>query len=106
MKVTFNREYAISSTDVRDINNKEMRQMHELNEKIQDVLNSHKDENTKNKYLSDDDLTLMHAILNVFTKEFKDSQKSAFDEEIKSFNKKAEDHEPVELVDSEDERTF
>lgn len=74
MKVIMNREYAVASTDVRDINNKEMRQMHELNARIQDVLDSHEPNSKEKKYISDDDLLLMHAILSVFTKDFANTQ--------------------------------
>lgn len=91
MKVTLNREYAVASTDVRDINNKEMRQMHELNTRIQDVLDSHKPEVKEKKYISDGDLLLMHAILSTFTKEFSDTQTSAFDEFLKQ-DKDVEEH--------------
>lgn len=85
MKIITNREYAIASTDVRDINNKEMRQMHELNNRIKDVLDSHNTE--KKKYISDDDLLLMRAILTVFTMDYSSTQTSAFDnvlEELKN----------------------
>lgn len=90
MKIISNREYAIASTDVRDINNKEMRQMYELNNRIQDVLNSHKPNSKKKKYINDDDLKLMHAILSVFTKEYKNTQKSAFDDFLKEQDKPVE----------------
>lgn len=91
MKVILNREYAVSGVDVRDINNREMRQMHELNTRIIDVLNSHKPEAKEKKYISDDDLKLMHAILSVFTKEFKNTQTSAFDDFLKEEDKSVEE---------------
>lgn len=97
MKIISNREYAIASTDVRGINNKEMRQMHELNNRIQDVLGSHKPENKEKKYISDDDLNLMHAILSVFTKEYESTQTSAFDDFLK------EQEKPVEQPQQQDE---
>ena len=90
MKIISNREYAIASTDVRGINNREMRQMHELNNRIQDVLDSHKPETKEKKYISDDDLQLMHAILSVFTKEYESTQTSAFDDFLKELNKPVE----------------
>ena len=83
MQITSNRELAIISTDVRDINNKEMRQMHELNNRIVEVINSHKSKAKEKKYISDDDLNLMHAILSVFTEEYKNTQTSAFDDFLK-----------------------
>lgn len=87
MEIKSNKTYAIASTDIRDINNKEMRQMHELKERIQNVLNSHKDNSEKKEYISDDDLKLMHAILSVFTKEYSSTQTSAFDKFLEEQNK-------------------
>jgi hypothetical protein len=97
MVIKSNREYAPISTDVRDINNKEMRQMHELNIRIKEILDSHKPESKEKKYVSDDDLQLMHAILSVFTKEYKNTQTSAFDDFLKELNK------PVEPEQKDDE---
>lgn len=96
MKIISNREYAIASTDVRGINNKEMRQMHELNNRIQDVLNSHKPESKEKKYISDNDLQLMRAILSVFTKEYESTQTSAFDDFLK-------EQQPVEQPKQQEE---
>lgn len=96
MKIISNREYCLSSTDVRGINNKEMRQMHELNNRIQDVLDSHKPDSKEKKYISDDDLKLMHAILSVFTKEYNNTQTSAFDDFLK-------EETPVEKPQKEEE---
>lgn len=90
MKIISNREYCLASTDVRDINNKEMRQMHELNVRIKDVLDSHKPDSKKRKFISDDDLNLMRAILTVFTKEYASTQTSAFDDFLKEQNKPIE----------------
>lgn len=86
MKIISNREYCIGSTDVRGINNKEMRQMHELKTRITEVLDSHKPEAEKRKYISDDDLKLMRAVLSVFTKEYSSTQTSAFDDELKEID--------------------
>ena len=94
MVIKSNREYCLSSTDVRDINNKEMRQMHELNNRIKDVLDSHKPEAKEKKYISDDDLVLMHAILSVFTKEYKNTQTSAFDDFLNELNKPVKQPKP------------
>ena len=90
MVIKSNREMCICTTDVRDINNKEMRQMHELNNRIKDVLDSHKPEAKEKKYINDDDLMLMHAILSVFTKEYKNTQTSAFDDFLNELNKPVE----------------
>lgn len=83
MKIIENREYAVVNTDIRNINNKEMRQMHELNNRIKDVLDSHKPDSKEKKYVNDDDLRLVHAILSVFTKNFSNTQTSVFDEFLK-----------------------
>lgn len=83
MEIKSNREYCLASTDVRDINNKEMRQMHELKNRINEILDSHKPDSKEKKYISDDDLKLMHAILSVFTKEYSSTQTSAFDDFLK-----------------------
>lgn len=91
MKIVSNREYAVASTDVRDINNKEMRQMHNLNKRIIDVLASHEKDSEKREYISDEDLNLMHAILSVFTKDFSSTQTSAFDDFLKEENKNHEE---------------
>jgi hypothetical protein len=88
MKIVSNREYCLASTDVRGINNKEMRQMHELKNRIAEVLNSHLPNVKEKKYVNDDDLKLMHAILSVFTKEYSSTQTSAFDDELKAIDEK------------------
>lgn len=93
MKIISNREYAISSVDVRGINCKELRQMHELNARIQCVLESHKEGSNKREYISDDDLMLMHAILTTFTGEYANTQTSAFDDYLKSQDKPVEKSE-------------
>lgn len=86
MKIISNREIALTSTDVRGINCKELRQMYELNARIQCVLESHKEGSNKREYISDDDLNLMHAILTVFTGEYADTQTSEFDKFLKEQN--------------------
>ncbi len=83
MDIKSKKDYAIVSTTISDINNKEMRQMHELNNRINDVLDSHKPDSKEKKYISDDDLKLMHAILSVFTKDYASTQTSAFDDFLK-----------------------
>ena len=96
MKIISNCERAIVSTDVRGINNKEMRQMFELKNRINDVLVSHKPEAKEKKYISDDDLKLMHAILSVFTEEYSNTQTSAFDDFLKEAAKIAEEKQSDE----------
>lgn len=102
MVIKSNREYALTSTDVRDINNKEMRQMHELNLRIKDVLDSHKPESKEKKYISDDDLQLMYAILSVFTIEYSSTQTSTFDDFLNKLNKPVEQPKQ-QVVEDEDE---
>jgi benzoyl-CoA reductase/2-hydroxyglutaryl-CoA dehydratase subunit BcrC/BadD/HgdB len=88
MNIKTNKQYCIGSFDVVDINNKEMRQMYELSNRIGEVLNSHLPNAKEKKYINDDDLKLMHAILNVFTKEYSSTQTSAFDDELKAIDEK------------------
>jgi hypothetical protein len=83
MEIKTIEKYAVVATDIKGINNNEMRQMHELKKRIDDVLISHKPNSTEKKYISDDDLKLMHAILSVFTKEYSNTQTSAFDDFLK-----------------------
>ena len=83
MEIKTIERYAVVATDIKGINNKEMRQMYELKKRIDDVLISHKPNSTEKKYISDDDLKLMHAILSVFTKEYSSTQESAFDDFLK-----------------------
>jgi hypothetical protein len=97
MKIKSEKSYAIVGTTICDIHNREMRQMHELNNRIKNVLNSHKGGSEKKEYISDDDLTLMHAILSVFTKEWSSLETSAFDDYLKELNK------PVEPEQKDDE---
>lgn len=102
MKVISNREFALTSTDVRGINNKEMRQMYELNNRIVEVLDSHKPDSKEKKYISDDDLKLMHAILSVFTKEYSSTQTSAFDDFLAEQDKPVDKLPEPQLVEFED----
>ncbi len=73
--------------NIEDVNLNEMRQMHELKNRIVDVLNSHKPEAKEKKYIDDADLKLMHAILSVFTKDYEGTIVSAFDEFLANENK-------------------
>lgn len=102
MEIKLNNDYCICSTDVRNINNKEMRQMFELKNRINDVLDSHKPEAKEKKYISDDDLQLMRAILRVFTKEYSSTQKSAFDDELKVINEEEKNAEKTPTPQEED----
>jgi hypothetical protein len=112
MEIKSNREYCLASTDVRGINNKEMRQMFELKNRINDVLDSHKPEAKEKKYINDDDLKLMGAILSVFTKEYSSTQTSAFDDFLKEQEEKstaataAEEKEPQPKIPIGDDQLF
>lgn len=97
MKIESKQSYAIVSTTIRDINNREMRQMHELKNNIKNVLDSHKPDSKEKKYISDNDLKMMHAILSVFTKEYESTQTSAFDDFL------AEQNKPVEKPQQQEE---
>ena len=88
---------AIISVDILGINGTEMRQMSELNNRIVDVLDSHKPEAKEKKYISDNDLKLMHAVLSVFTKEYTNAAKSEFDNFLALEAKK--DEKPVPAND-------
>ena len=102
MELKFKKDYGIVSTDVRDINNREMRQMFELKNRISDVLDSHKPEDKEKKYISDDDLQLMRAILRVFTREYAATQTSAFDDELKAINEEEKNSEKTPTPQEED----
>lgn len=107
MKIKSEKSYAIVGTTICDINNREMRQMFELKNRINDVLASHKPEAKEKKYIGDDDLKLASAILSVFTKEYSSTQTSAFDDELKAMEKEVKPHPLPEDADlfggSEDE---
>lgn len=98
MEIKVNKEYCVGSVDINNINNKEMRQMYELNSRIKDILDSHKPDSKEKRYISDDDLNLMHAILSVFTEGYGDTQTSTFD----NFLKKQEQPAP-QAVEEDDE---
>lgn len=100
MKISTNKEWCIATTDVNNINNKEMRQMHDLKCRIKAVLASHK--TNKKEYISDDDLKLAYAILNVFTKEYSNTQTSAFDDELKEIDKEQKNPEQSATVEDDD----
>lgn len=112
MELKFKKDYGVVSTNVLDINNREMRQMFELKNRINDVLDSHKPEAKEKKYISDDDLKLMGAILSVFTKEYSSTQTSAFDDFLKEQEEKstaataAEEKEPQPKIPIGDDQLF
>lgn len=84
MRINKNYGEGVTSLDILNLNMVEVRQMVEMKQHIAEVLNSHNDKETKNKYLSDDDLKLLHAMLVVFTKEIELESSSAFTAELKA----------------------
>lgn len=95
MFITSNEKIAICSTDIREINNKEMRQMHELKQRIATILDSHEDNTMEKKYATDEDLKLMWCILHTFTREYANTQTSAFDDAMKERNATVEKPETL-----------
>lgn len=83
MEIVKNESYAITSVDIIGINCKEMQQMDALKSRIAHVIDTHKHDDKKNEYLTDDELLMMHAILHVFTREYSNSNNSAFDDALK-----------------------
>lgn len=83
MNITFNERMSIASTNVEGINSRELNQMHDLKLRIKSVIDSHKSESKEKKYIGDDDLNLMYAILHVFTKHYSNDQPSEFDDALK-----------------------
>ena len=52
MKIVSNKEFCIATTDVRGINCKEMRQMHELKQRIAAILDSHESDEVRNESIN------------------------------------------------------
>lgn len=90
MTIKSNSSFGVVGYNIMDVNLNEMRQMAELKDRINDVLVSHAKDSKEKKYINDDDLKLMHAILSVFTKNYSNVASSAFDEFLKEQEKPAE----------------
>jgi len=90
MNIRSKQSYGIVGYDIEDVNLNEMRQMAELKNKINDVLKSHAKDSKEKKYVNDNDLKLMHAILSVFTKDYESTKESAFDDFLKEHEKENE----------------
>lgn len=103
MELKFKKDYGVVSTSVCDINNREMKQMYDLKNRIKDVLDSHKPEAKEKKYISDDDLKLMRAILRVFTREYSCTQTSAFDDELKAIDEEEKNMEKTPETPQEED---
>ena len=96
MKIKVKNSFAMVGVNAEEINMKELRQMHELKTRIEDVLKSHAPESKEKKYIDDDDLKLMRAILRVFTKEYSSTQTSIFDDELKVIEEEEKNTEGVD----------
>ena len=105
MKIKSEKSYGIVGTTICDINNREMRQMVELRDRIAHVLQTHSDEKLKNEYLTDDELEMAMTILMVFTREFEINDTSAFDDALKELKnaKKPSDPEPTPQMPIDEE---
>jgi hypothetical protein len=105
MTIKSNISTGVVGYNIMDVNLNEMRQMAELKNRINDVLASHAKDSKEKKYVDDDDLKLMKAILSVFTKDYKDATTSAFDEFLKEQEKPAEqpkqEKKPIRLPDDD-----
>lgn len=106
MNIKIELSLGMTGVTANDINMKELRQMHELKTRIEDVLKSHAPESKEKKYISDDDLKLMRAILHVFTKEYYATQASAFDDALKELEKPVEEDKPQPKIPIGDDQFF
>ena len=95
MLIKQEKSYGIVGTSILDINYKEMTQMCDLKKRIAHVLDTHKDENSKNEYLTDDELEKIYVILYVFTKNFSSNNESAFDKALEELKKLVEQPKPA-----------
>jgi len=106
MNIKIEKSFGMTGVTANDINMKELRQMHELKTRIEDVLKSHAPESKEKKYIDDDDLKLMRAILHVFTKEYSTTQTSAFDDALKELEKPVEEDKPQPKIPIGDDQLF
>lgn len=95
MNIKSNESWGIVGYDIKGVNLNEMRQMAELKDKINDVLKSHAKDSKEKKYVNDNDLKLMHAILSVFTKDYESKKDSAFDNFLKEHENEPEPKEEI-----------
>lgn len=94
MTIKSNISTGVVGYNIMDVNPNEMGQMVELNNRINDVLASHAKDSKERKYVSDDDLRFMRAILSVFTKEYKGEITSAFTDFLMAEHEKEEEKKP------------
>ena len=100
MNIKQNNSYGVESYNIERVNLNEMRQMAELNNRINDVLDSHTKDSKEKKYVDDDDLRLMRAILSVFTKDYSNNTESAFDKFLKEQEEKKEEPDDVQMMET------
>lgn len=74
---------AVISYDICNVTTTEMRQMATMRDRVETILNSHRDKDTKKQYLSDDELEKIWAILSVLTDNCSGNTNTAFDEFLK-----------------------
>jgi len=105
MTIKSNISTGVVGYNIMDVNLNEMRQMAELKNRINDVLVSHVKDSKERKYINDDDLKLMKAILSVFTKDYSNNTESEFDKFLKEQEKTAEQpkqkKKPIRLPDDD-----
>lgn len=99
MRIKSNTSIGVVGYNIMDVNLNEMRQMAELKNRINDVLASHTKDSKKKKYIDDDDLALMHAILSVFTKDYSNDIESEFDKFLKTEQEKPAEQLTPKIVE-------
>lgn len=103
MNIKQNNSYGVESYNIERVNLNEMRQMVELKNRINDVLDSHTKDSEEKKYVDDNDLRLMRAILSVFTRDYSNNTESEFDKFLKAEQKKKKE-KPVEQPQQQEEK--
>lgn len=93
MKIKKDYGQGITSIDILNVNMLEVRQMIELKNRINDVLVNHSEGHEKKIYISDDDLTLMCAVLRTFVGDVETSMTSSFDATLKMMKEEEIQHQ-------------
>lgn len=100
MEIKLNKDFGVVSTSLT-VTNREMDELCEMKERVIRVLNTHNDEKAKNKYLSDTELKMLHAILHALTKEYDFSRVSAFHDTYDELYSKKDAPETPQAKDDE-----
>lgn len=74
---------AVTSYDICNVTTTEIRQMATMRDRVENILNSHRDKDAKKQYLSDDELERIWAILSVLTDNYSGNTDTAFDAFLK-----------------------